>query len=161
MLAFFLFFRCGWKLERKRVKRCSKVLILNSSVINGLGAKSKMCLQLGSIADFLGRLSTSVDISLYLVLVLLHSSSSFNSLKIQLVASASFFSFFKLEYNCFTMLCSFLLYSELNQLCVHIYPLSLGPPCHPTPIPTMDITEHWAELSVLYSRFPVQAPSPH
>ena len=115
MLAFFLFFRCGWKLERKRVKRCSKVLILNSSVINGLGAKSKMCLQLGSIADFLGRLSTSVDISLYLVLVLLHSSSSFNSLKIQLVASASFFSFFKLEYNCFTMLCSFLLYSDFSS----------------------------------------------
>ena len=91
MLAFFLFFRGGWKLERKRVKGCRKVLILNGTVINGLGAKSKMYLQLGSITDFLGRLSTSVDISLYLVLVLLCSSSSFNSLKIQEVASSYFF----------------------------------------------------------------------
>ena len=33
-----------------------------------------------------------------------------------------FFFFFLVEYNCFTMLCSFLLYNNVNQLNVHIYP---------------------------------------
>ena len=36
-----------------------------------------------------------------------------------------------LEYNCFTMLCQFLLYSEVNQLYVYIYSVPLEPP---TPI---------------------------
>ena len=42
--------------------------------------------------------------------------------------------YFLLEYNCFIMLCSFLLYNEVNQLYVYIYPLPLGPP-PPPPIP--------------------------
>ena len=40
---------------------------------------------------------------------------------------------FLLESNCFTMLCWFLLYNEVNQPQVHIYSLPLGPPSHPTP----------------------------
>ena len=35
-----------------------------------------------------------------------------------------------LEYNCFTMLCKFLLYSRVNQLYVYIYPLFCGFPPH-------------------------------
>ena len=38
--------------------------------------------------------------------------------------------FFKLEHNCFTMLCSFLLCNEVNQLHVYVYPLPLGSPSH-------------------------------
>lgn len=36
--------------------------------------------------------------------------------------------FFLLEGNCFVMLCWSLLYHNVNQLCVYIYPLSLEPP---------------------------------
>ena len=45
------------------------------------------------------------------------------------------FLFFLLEYNCFTMLCWFLLYNEVNQLCIyiHISPPSWDP--FSTPIP--------------------------
>ena len=43
-----------------------------------------------------------------------------------------FLFFFLLEYNCFTMLCQFLLYNEVNQLCIYIYPLPLGPTPKPT-----------------------------
>ena len=43
--------------------------------------------------------------------------------------------FFLLEYNCFTMLCSFLLYNKVNQLYVYIHPLPPDPFFHPaTPI---------------------------
>ena len=42
--------------------------------------------------------------------------------------------FFKLRCSCFTVLCQFLLYSEMNQLCVYMYPHPLGHPSHP-PIP--------------------------
>ena len=38
--------------------------------------------------------------------------------------------FFKLEYNCFTLLCQFLLYCKVNQPCVYMYPLSFGFPSH-------------------------------
>ena len=40
-----------------------------------------------------------------------------------------------LEYSCFscTTLCWFLLYNEVNQLCVYIYPLPLEPPLSPAP----------------------------
>ena len=52
------------------------------------------------------------------------------------------------------MLCSFLLYNEVNQLYVYIYSLPLGPPSHP-PIPLIQVTtEHQGELPALYSRFP-------
>ena len=45
--------------------------------------------------------------------------------------------FFSFEYNCFTMLCLFLLYSKVNQLYVYVYPLLLEPPLHLTPHPTL------------------------
>ena len=41
-------------------------------------------------------------------------------------------SFFLLEYSCFTVLSSFLLYNNVNQPNVYIYPLPLGTPSHPT-----------------------------
>ena len=51
------------------------------------------------------------------------------------------------EHNCFTALCSFLLYNEVNQL--HVYPLPLEPPSsHPIPHPQV-ITEHRAVLPIL------------
>ena len=62
--------------------------------------------------------------------------------------------FFLLGYSCFTVLCQFLLYNEVNQLYVYIYPLPLEPPSPPIP-PRQVITEHRAELPVLYSRFPL------
>ena len=37
---------------------------------------------------------------------------------------------FLLEYSCFTILCQFILYSKVNQLCVYIYPLFFGFPSH-------------------------------
>ena len=59
--------------------------------------------------------------------------------------------FFLLAYNCFIM-CQFLLYNEVNQLYVYIYPLPLGPLSHiPLPHPT-HLGHHRAP--VLYSRFP-------
>ena len=39
---------------------------------------------------------------------------------------------FLLEYNCFSMLCQFLLHKEVNQSCAHRYPLPLGPASYPT-----------------------------
>ena len=33
-----------------------------------------------------------------------------------------FFLIFLLEYSCFTMLCSFLLFSKVNQLYIYIHP---------------------------------------
>ena len=63
--------------------------------------------------------------------------------------------FILLEYNCFTMLYYFLLFNEVNQLYVYIYPFPLGPPSqHPSPIPPIwVIREHQAEPLVLYSSF--------
>ena len=53
------------------------------------------------------------------------------------------------------MLCQCLLYNRVNHLYVHIYPLPLGPPSQPTPIPPFwVITEHGAELPAPYSSFP-------
>ena len=42
--------------------------------------------------------------------------------------------FFFLDYNCFTMLCSFIMYNNVNQLYVYIYPFPLGLSSHLTPI---------------------------
>ena len=56
----------------------------------------------------------------------------------------------QLEYNCFTMLCYFLLNNSMSQPYVYICAFSLGPascPCTPA------ITEYRAELPVLYSSF--------
>ena len=54
------------------------------------------------------------------------------------------------------MLCSFLLYSIVNQVCVYRYPLPLESPSNLTPIPALLVsTEHQAEAPVLYSSFPL------
>ena len=63
-----------------------------------------------------------------------------------------------LEYNCFSVLCQFLLYNKVNQLHVYIYPhilplLSL-PPTLPIP-PLKVVTKHRADLPVLCSSFPL------
>ena len=65
--------------------------------------------------------------------------------------------FFKLQDNFFTMLCQFLLYNNVNQLCVYIYPLPLEHASHtPIPIPAPQvITVHQAQLPVLYNSFPL------
>ena len=57
--------------------------------------------------------------------------------------------------------CQFLLYNEVNQLYVYLYPLPLGPPSHPSIPPIQFITEHRAELPVLYSRFPLASCFTH
>ena len=46
--------------------------------------------------------------------------------------------FFLLEYTCFTMLCWFLLYNEVNLLYVYINPLHLEPP-------TLQVTWLWKQ----------------
>ena len=63
------------------------------------------------------------------------------------------------EYNCFTMVCQFLLYNKLNQLyiyiCPHISSLLHLPPSHP-PSPTPQVvTKHQANLPVLFGCFPL------
>ena len=72
------------------------------------------------------------------------------------------FQFFKntslLEYNCFTMLCQFLLYNKVNQTYAYIYPhnsslLSL-PPALPIP-PLQVVAKHRVDLPVLCCFFPL------
>ena len=63
-----------------------------------------------------------------------------------------------LQYNCFTMVCSFLLCNKVNQLCIYIHPhisslLSLPPTL---PIPPLQVdTKHPADLPVLCGCFPL------
>ena len=63
-----------------------------------------------------------------------------------------------LEYNCFAMLCQFLLYNKVNQLYVYIYPhipsLLRLPPTLPIPSLQM-VTKHRADLPVLCGCFPL------
>ena len=63
-----------------------------------------------------------------------------------------------LEYNCFTMVCQFLLYNKVNQLYVYIYPhissLLRLPPTLPIP-PLQVVTKHPADLPVLCGCFPL------
>ena len=63
-----------------------------------------------------------------------------------------------LEYNCFTMVCQFLLYNKVNQLYIYIYPhitsLLCLPPTLPIP-PRQVVTKHCADLSVRCSCFPL------
>ena len=70
----------------------------------------------------------------------------------------SFFSKSLLEYNCFTMLCQFLLYNKVNQLYVYIYPhipsLLHLPLTLPIP-PLQVVTKHRADLPVLCGCFPL------
>ena len=66
--------------------------------------------------------------------------------------------YFLLEYNCFIMVCQFLLYNKVNQLYVYIYPhipsfLHLSPTL---PIPPLQVvTRHRADLPVLCGCFPL------
>ena len=63
-----------------------------------------------------------------------------------------------LEYNCFTMVCQFLLYNKVNQFYVYIYPhissLLRLPSTLPIP-PLQVVTKHQADLPVLCSCFPL------
>ena len=63
-----------------------------------------------------------------------------------------------LEYNCFTMVCQFLLYNKVNQLYIYIYPhisslLHLPPTLHIPPLQV--VTKHQADLPVLCGCFPL------
>ena len=72
----------------------------------------------------------------------------------------SFFFFLTslLEYNCFTMVCQFLLYNKVNQLYIYIYPhissLLRLPPTLPIP-PLQVVTKNQADLPVLCGCFPL------
>ena len=63
-----------------------------------------------------------------------------------------------LEYDCFTMVCQFLLYNRVNQLYIYIYPhipsLLRLPPTLPIP-PLQVVTKHRADLPVLCGCFPL------
>ena len=62
------------------------------------------------------------------------------------------------EYNCFTMVCQFLLYNKVNQLCIYIYPhISSLLRLHPTlTIPPLQVVKkHQADLPVLCGCFPL------
>ena len=61
----------------------------------------------------------------------------------------SFWLLKKLEYNCFTALCQFLLYNEMNQPYVYIYPHPLGTPSHPQPPSHPPRSSQSTELSFL------------
>ena len=63
-----------------------------------------------------------------------------------------------LEYNCSTMVCSFLLYNKVNQPYIYIYPHIASLLCLPPtfPIPPLEVvTKHRADLPVLYGCFPL------
>ena len=69
-----------------------------------------------------------------------------------------FFLISLLEYNCFTMVCQFLLYNKVNQLYIYIYPhiSSLLRLPLTLPIPLLQVvTKHRADLPVLCGCFPV------
>ena len=56
---------------------------------------------------------------------------------------------FVVQQQFLTMLCQFLLYSEVNQKLVYLYPLPIGSPSHPSPTPPIQVfTEHRAEFPV-------------
>ena len=67
-----------------------------------------------------------------------------------------FFNIFIVEYNCFTVVCQFLLYNKVNQLYVYLYPhipsLLCLPPTLPIP-PLQVVTKQRADLPVLCSCF--------
>ena len=62
------------------------------------------------------------------------------------------------EYNCFTVVCQFLLYNKVNQLYIYIYPHNCSllrlPPTLPIPPPQV-VTNHQADLPVLCGCFPL------
>ena len=76
------------------------------------------------------------------------------------VSLSFYFIFFNIfiEYNCFKMICQFLLYNKVNQLYIYIYPhissLLRLPPTLPIP-PLKVVTKHRADLPVLCGCFPL------
>ena len=82
-----------------------------------------------------------------------HSLVSFNLFNFSI-----FFLTSLLEYNCFTVVCQFLLYNKVNQLYIYIYPhvssLLRLPPTLPIP-PLYVVTKHRADLPVLCGCFPL------
>ena len=74
-----------------------------------------------------------------------------------LISYLFFFNSSLLEYNCFTILCQFLLYNKANQpyayTCPHIHSLLSLPPILPIP-PLQVIAKHQADLPVLWFCFP-------
>ena len=68
------------------------------------------------------------------------------------------FTFNIFEYNCFTIVCQFLLYNKVNQLYIYIYPyisfLLRLPPTLPIP-PLQGVTKHRADLPVPCGCFPL------
>ena len=74
------------------------------------------------------------------------------------IAVRTFFLTSLLEYNCFTMVCQFLLYNKVNQvyvyICPHISSLLCFPPIFPIP-PLQVVTKHRADLPVLCDFFPL------
>ena len=78
-------------------------------------------------------------------------------LEVRWVKLVFFFFLKKLEYNCFAIFCSFLLYNIVSQLYVCMNPLTHEPcsrPAYPTP---SVITGPWPELPVLLSSLPLAA----
>ena len=62
------------------------------------------------------------------------------------------------QYNCFTMVCQFLLYNKVNQLYIYIYHHISSLLCLPPtlPIPSLQVvTKHRVDLPVLCSCFPL------
>ena len=75
--------------------------------------------------------------------------------KSHLFSAGSFISFL-LEYNCFTMLLVSAERQGESAACIHTaLPSSASLPPHPLIPPLKVITEHWAELPVLCSSFPL------
>ena len=86
----------------------------------------------------------------------LRSLNHFEFIFVYGVRECSFFLTSLLEYNCFTMVCQFLLYNKMNQLYIypHISSLLHLPPTLPIP-PLQVVTKHRADLPVLCSYFPL------
>ena len=79
------------------------------------------------------------------IFLVLHSLHIFSELILFFLTSL-------LEYNCFTVVCQFLLYNKVNQIYIYIYPhisfLLHLPPTLPIP-PLQVVTKHRANLPVL------------
>ena len=63
--------------------------------------------------------------------------------------------------NCFTILCLFLPYNNMNQPYVYTRSLSLEPPSNPYPSHPSRLSEHWGELPVSHCNFPLASYLTH
>ena len=110
------------------------------------------------------------------VLVATHGIFSWDKHDLLVVSCELFF--FKMEFNCFTMFCSLLLSSKVNQLYVCIFPFLLGlppPPYHPSrssestelsscamwQLPTSCFTDGCVYMSMSLSQFVLPSPPPN